>query len=181
MTAVAAPFAASSDGSATEVFRSFEEAVDGSLGDAVFFSPQAPVNGLRLAYSVPGRGALRLELPPGTDAPEWLAGAAEQLVGLLSLRPGWTRGGREIAEGTARKAMQILFELMPFATHPPEWSPLPDGGIQLEWYGREVEIDLEMSAAGEATFYSEDTVRGEVHEGSLPADAQELREDLARA
>jgi hypothetical protein len=54
---------------------------------------------------------------------------------------------------------QVLVKLIDGHSQVPQFFPLPDGGIQVEWYGND-EIEIDVDGSGEA--YAIATSNGEV-------------------
>jgi hypothetical protein len=75
---------------------------------------------------------------------------ARELTRMRELQPGWD-GHRavpiteEAVNGTVRALADVLDE----DSEPPQFFPLPDGGIQVEWYADD-DIEVEIDGKGEA-------------------------------
>lgn len=85
-----------------------------------------------------------------TDWDQLVDVLATELQELISLRPGWD-GGRanSITSKAVYGAVLVLSALLDAESEPPQFFPLPSGGIHLEWLvgGDEVEIDIDDRGA----------------------------------
>lgn len=74
-----------------------------------------------------------------------------ELNRLLELPLGWD--GRHAAR-TTYEAVQTTVDVLPAISDeqsiPPQFFPLPDGGIQVEWHVAGAAIEIEIDGAGEA-------------------------------
>ncbi len=82
----------------------------------------------------------------------WYSNYVEQeLNRLLELPDGWD--GRHAAR-TTFDAVQTTVDVLPAIsdeqTLPPQFFPLPDGGIQVEWHVAGAAIEIEIDGGGEA-------------------------------
>jgi hypothetical protein len=103
----------------------------------------------------PDTGARRLTIEvPGTERwlrPWFVEYVEAGLNGLLALPDGWDgRRGRAITIPAAQFTVQVLAVLMNDASAPPQFFPLPDGGIQAEWHVGGNHIEVEIDGNGEA-------------------------------
>ena len=99
---------------------------------------------------------------------EWLVPyVQERLSELLRLPGGWDgMRARPLTDVAVTSAVHLLFAIATDETLPPQFFPLPDGGIQMEWHvaGESVEIEIDglgdghvsaIDLAGQATFESD--------------------------
>ncbi len=86
-----------------------------------------------------------------TSGQAWLGAHVEQGVNrLLQLEYGWDgRRARPVTDEAVKSGIGLLFMVTSDLSLPPQFFPLPDGGLQMEWHaGRSVEV--EVDAGGEA-------------------------------
>lgn len=85
---------------------------------------------------------------------------ASELSRLVQLRPGWDgRHGKPVTQEAVYGTAGVLINLLDRNSQVPQFFPLPDGGIQVEWYGdNEIEIDVDGSGGA----YVIATSKGEV-------------------
>jgi hypothetical protein len=85
---------------------------------------------------------------------------ASELSRLVQLRPGWDgRHGKPVTQEAVYGTARVLINLLDRNSQVPQFFPLPDGGIQVEWYG-DHEIEIDVDGSGEA--YVIATSKGEV-------------------
>jgi hypothetical protein len=78
---------------------------------------------------------------------DWVA---RELTRLRELRPGWDgHRARSITEEAVNGTVRVLADVLDEESEPPQFFPLPDGGIQVEWYADD-DIEVEIDATGEA-------------------------------
>jgi hypothetical protein len=121
---------------------------------------------------------LRIEVfesSPG-DA-SWYSKAAESVNALLALRRGWdSYGALPTSEHVARKAIDILIDLVGEGARMPAIVPASNGGIQLEWHNSGRDVEIEIDATGAVTAYVEgDGVLNTWTTHELPADPRFLQ------
>lgn len=117
-------------------------------------------------YSISGADTLSLDQPfrrlrievlkcsPGDVS--WFSRAAESVNALLSLRRGWdSYGALPTSEHAARKAVDILIDLVGEGARMPAIVPASNGGIQLEWHNSGRDVEIEIDATGAVTAYVE--------------------------
>lgn len=99
----------------------------------------------------------------------WVNG---ELHRLAELRPGWDgHRAKSITESALYSARLVLSAVLQEDSVPPQIFPLPDGGIQVEWYADdEIEIEIDGSGAAHvlATSASGDMVAEGVVDPHLP-------------
>jgi hypothetical protein len=67
-------------------------------------------------------------------------------------------------------AGNLIDALLSFPLPLPQLVPVPNGGVQLEWVGDAIEVDLELRPDGTAVFVCDDDMMGEEIDGELPDD-----------
>jgi hypothetical protein len=79
-----------------------------------------------------------------------LNSVARELVRLRELRPGWDgRQAQPITPRALYTTVRVLAAVLDELSEPPQFFPLPDGGIQIEWYADD-EIEIHVDADGKA-------------------------------
>lgn len=108
-----------------------------------------------------------LNVAGGADA-RWAPLAAARLRHLLDLPSGWNgRAAPRVSAQAARSAGLILSSLMQASTVSPDIVPKNDGGLQIEWHDRQVDIEIDVPVDGVPSVLVEDLATGEEIEGSL--------------
>ena len=73
-----------------------------------------------------------------------------ELNSLLELRDGWDgRRACAITLSATEATIRLLAALMDETAAPPQFFPLPDGGLQVEWHVGGNSIEVEVDAQGE--------------------------------
>jgi hypothetical protein len=86
-----------------------------------------------------------------TDA-TWVVPVMERLDHLLQLQDGWDGPGTlGIDVDVVQKTIEILARIAAKKTRPPSISPGQDGGLQLAWYVREFELEIDIPRSGDLT------------------------------
>jgi hypothetical protein len=127
----------------------------------------------------PDTGARRLTIDlPGTERwrrPPFVAYVEAGLNSLLELRDGWDgRRARAITIPAVQSTVQVLAALMNEASAPPQFFPLPDGGIQVEWHVGGNDIEVEIDSGGEAHVIAQTSDGADVTEGIATPDRPEV-------
>lgn len=114
--------------------------------------------------------------------PPWLDTAAAKLETLTELGDNWdSYGGRRIAVATVLEVFQLLAGLYALGLTAPTIVPTSNGGIQLEWRVRELELELSFEPNGRMLALFDDASRGESWERELPPrDLAPIRDVLLR-
>jgi hypothetical protein len=88
----------------------------------------------------------------GTGGFAWvLRGIVEELSRLSQLCPRWDGyRAQPITREAIYAAVQVLPYLLDQTSEPPQFFPLPSGGIQVEWLSGSQQIEIEIDQAGEA-------------------------------
>ena len=121
-----------------------------------------------------------VDFAPGhTVAPDavrgWANGARDQLAARLTeladLEQDWDGyGAMAMSPVALNVASHLIDNLLGLPLPPPELVPVPNGGVQLEWDGETVEVDLEIRPDGTAVFVCDDNNTREEIDGVLPDD-----------
>jgi hypothetical protein len=90
--------------------------------------------------------------PAATVATTWLQPVVDRLNHLLQLQDGWDgQGTLGITLEVADKTLETLVLIATENTRPPSISPSQDGSLQLAWYAREFELEIEVPRSGNVT------------------------------
>jgi hypothetical protein len=83
--------------------------------------------------------------------PDWLPQAGKALDELLALPPDWdSYGARAIQPDIVRAARRLLSDVARPDTPQPTLVPTVQGGVQLEWHVRGVDVEIELLTADRA-------------------------------
>lgn len=123
-----------------------------------------------------------VDFAPGhTVAPDAVRGWAgidrahlsEGLDALGALPEDWDGyGAKPVSPLALNMAGNLIDALLRYPLPPPQLVPVPNGGVQLEWVGEAIEVDLELRPDGSAVFVCDDNMMGEEIDGELPDDLQ---------
>ena len=117
-------------------------------------------------------------------ADEGVREAIRRAATLVQLPNGWNSyGARPVSPKTVHHATWFLREaasLIPnLAT--PSVVPTVGGGLQLEWHVQGVDVEIEFSADGSASWCAEDRGSGAASEGPVMGHEDTVRQWLKRA
>lgn len=123
-------------------------------------------------------------LDPTTSAdesPGWLASTDDALRKLTQLSPGWdSYRARPTSTRAAAVARELLRRTMQDETPVPSIVPMSQGGIQLEWHLRGMNIEVTVPPTGSPVeVWCEDLQSGEEGDFAIDGDIDSLREVLA--
>lgn len=86
--------------------------------------------------------------------PNWLYPVLNIFQQLGQLHVNWdTYGGRRIDPEAVVEALQFLGQLFPGDGPVPVIVPTSSGGVQLEWYGDDFDLEVEFAARGGASVF----------------------------
>lgn len=78
--------------------------------------------------------------------PSWMPAVEQRLRGFLDLPENWNcYGERRIDRRAVNASLRVLESLGPRVSEPVV-SPLPDGGVQIEWVRDHLELEVEVRA-----------------------------------
>jgi hypothetical protein len=109
---------------------------------------------LRVRQPPPSEAAdtTNIHSPVRTVEPTWSAQVVKRLNHLLQLQDGWAGPGTLGVEiDVVLKAIEILSRVATEKTRPPSISPGEDGSLQLAWYARKFELEIDVPRAGDVT------------------------------
>jgi hypothetical protein len=93
-------------------------------------------------------------------AAKWIEPVVNRLNHLLQLQDGWGGlGTLHVDPDVVWKTIGTLIRVASERTRPPSISPGPDGSLQLAWYSRDFELEIEVPRSGDptASLYEHDT------------------------
>ncbi len=83
--------------------------------------------------------------PDGASVPSWLAASLPGIGRLMTLPADWDHQGAPAIQRPAIKmALNALIEFMDETSSAPQWTPTPQGGVQLDWHERGVDLEIEF-------------------------------------
>ena len=83
------------------------------------------------------------------NAPEWFPGIVHRLNYLLLLAENWdSYGAKKISQVSAIKVLNILTNNVPDLFPCPDLIPSNDGGIQIEWHIRGIDLEIDVPESG---------------------------------
>jgi hypothetical protein len=98
----------------------------------------------------------------------WLQPVANRLSHLAQLQDGWDGPGTlGVDEGVVLRAFETLALVATEKTRAPSISPGQDGSLQLAWYAREFELEIDIPRSGNPTASLYEHESGEESELSL--------------
>jgi hypothetical protein len=110
-------------------------------------------------------GAQALSDPPVSA---WLVSTMSSLAELARLREDWdSYGSKPIQAPAVETAIRLLLQIAREEPAKPHISPVPGGGVQIEWHTPERALEIEVLPDGGVEYLA---VEGEkLTEGSIPA------------
>ena len=95
------------------------------------------------------RDAFRAESSVDDNTPAWMASVTERLNTLLSLPKNWdSYGAPPITREAVDRVVAVLESLASSITPTPSVGPTPEGGVQVEWHERGVDLELRSDSDG---------------------------------
>jgi hypothetical protein len=122
---------------------------------------QAPATGAKLMLFAESQASTE---PSQAD---WSIPVATRLQHLARLVDGWDGpGSTRIDREVVAKAWRLLVTIAPPEARPPSISPGRDGSLQLAWYTRDFELEIDIPQTGDMAFSLYDQKSGREIEGS---------------
>jgi len=128
--------------------------------------------------------------PDGTinaTSPAWIVAFTRRIENLLKLQDGWDGVGSKRPQlNCVIEALEFLFGSLSHDTLPPQVVPTSEGGIQLEWHTKGIDLEITFSPGLRASFLfssnSGPDFEGSVndHTGFVSATLRVLRSTNAR-
>ena len=98
----------------------------------------------------------------------WAQPVLETINYLLGLKPGWdSYGAPRIKPEVGRAAFDLLRDIMRANTPVPSIVPMGDGGVQIEWHVKGIDLEIEVRSMTQATACFEDLSTKESWEKDL--------------
>ena len=116
-----------------------------------------------------------IETIPLYDGP-WLLSATQAILNFRALSNDWDGAGSPpVAPAVVATAIEVLRRFGTVVEPMSHASPVPGGGVQLEWYLRDRYLEIEVLPNGSLAYLSE--AAGQTKEAALSlADASAIRE-----
>lgn len=119
-----------------------------------------------------------------SEEPVWSAGVTQRIDELLRLPTNWdSYGASPINPSAAAAALRLVLRTADSATPAPQVVPTVEGGLQLEWHERGIDLEIATHPGGRVTLYYFDHRTGKESEDDLGPDLSRLRaalDELAR-
>ncbi len=107
--------------------------------------------------------------------------AIEKLAELLRLPSNWdTYGATMILPEAVVRAIQFIDQMIDNNTPLPSIVPTTNGGIQLEWHTRGIDIEVDLSSASAWEVFWEDHLEGSQWEGIVGQDRSEFQKIIRK-
>jgi len=98
----------------------------------------------------------------------WMRPVLEAFNTLLGLKPGWdSYRAPKVKPEVGRAAFDLLRDIMRAKTPVPSIVPTADGGVQIEWHTKGIDLEIEVRSATQATAYFEHRATDESWETDL--------------
>ena len=108
--------------------------------------------------------------------PVWTRNIEDRLVSFLSLEKGWDAYDAPPPDFDAVvAAFDLLMMISEDSTPAPQVVPTPNGGVQLEWHERGIDLEIEVRSEFQFDVFYENLRTGEVREEEIMADLTPLR------
>jgi hypothetical protein len=141
-------------------------------GDWPAISLRQPVE---LTVELPERG-LRLIFQREGDEPAWFFPTLNALAKVLALPSNWdSYGGRSTDFRAFSGALHTLDRVMGKDTTVPTVVPTAEGGIQLEWHTRGIDLEIEIPPTGPPYVSCQNRQDNTEWEGGLSTNLEQLR------
>jgi hypothetical protein len=119
---------------------------------------------------------------PQPEVRPWYVDLTErELNRLIDLGEGWDGGrARAVTLPALRTTVEVLARLLTQQSPRPQFFPLPDGGIQVEWLVAGNSVVIEVDAQGEAYVLATTSKDSEVADGIISRQTPELMRSVAK-
>lgn len=109
----------------------------------------------------------------------WETDVSNRLEVLQRLNSNWDlQGAYPIRDDVINFAVTMLSGIMANTTPAPQIFPLANGGIQLEWHERGIDLEIEIPRPGDIYFTFDDLRTGTEDEGPLSSNFFKLLEPI---
>ena len=129
---------------------------------------------LQPGLSVPKR-QIFIQLGAAQGNLRWLADHVQTEVNaILALGEGWDgHRAKPITDEAAGSTISLVFALCDDLSLPPQFFPLPDGGVQIEWHVGGEAVEVEIDGSGDAHALVIDDSGAVIVDSALEPDASE--------
>lgn len=115
------------------------------------------------------------------DPLPWLEACVSAVNEFINLPQDWdSHGGVATTLEAAGGALRTLVAIMSRPNPMPELTPVPNGGLALEWHGSGVDLEIEFGAYNDASVYYRDESRDIEWDRSLSDVQDELEKYLSQ-
>src|SRR2546427_9995094 len=126
----------------------YEEAL--SLRSGLYWAsataPEPAVRPIRLVVESRGRTVGFVIRSASSDPPRWVMPALQSIAELTALPPNWdSYGARAINRHIVNASLNLLVSIMRDSTPPPSAVPTAQGGVQLEWHARGIDLEITLN------------------------------------
>jgi hypothetical protein len=127
-----------------------------------------PFHGGEMVVTIPG------SLPPS------ILPTLDAIGQLLNLPQNWdSYGARSIDPSCVGAALNLMLGVLRHDTPPPSVVPTSQGGVQLEWHTRGIDLEIEFVTPSRLRGYFEDRTSGASWEADLTFDLSRMAEALS--
>jgi len=122
-----------------------------------------------------------VEIQASNQTPRCFLKSVEEIVNLLALSPGWNSySAKPIGQQSVVAAIKLLAEFLELESPSPVVVPTVQGGIQLEWHTKGINLEVYVDSPGKISFFAEEIRSGESSEKILAGHEPELRSWIQR-
>jgi hypothetical protein len=133
---------------------------------------------LQFAVQLPA-GTILVELSGEAGEPRWFRPVLKAVSDLGSLPNNWNSyGARPVAIEAVVNVLKLLSLIMTDAIPLPALVPMSNGGIQVEWHTRGIDLEIEVTPAGGRRAALEDSNRNVEWASDATSNLSPLREAL---
>ncbi len=140
----------------TEVWMNYRavRATVAGIATVVVVCVTPPIMGSRLVID---RDAVRAETSVDDDTPSWMTTVKDRITEYLSLSSGWdSYGAPPVTREAVNRIVDVLESLATSDTPTPSVAPTPEGGVQVEWHERGVDLELRSDSDGRLYAFFQD-------------------------
>jgi hypothetical protein len=113
--------------------------------------------------------------------PPWAGPVLQSLSDRWGVKPGWdSYQAKPTNPQLVVKLLNVLSDLMPDSSPPPQITPLSDGGVQAEWHTDEQDFEIVVPADDEPTYYYFNRGTSKDEEGGLDINFAHVQDVIER-
>ncbi len=117
--------------------------------------------------------------PSTSDDVAWVPPVQKRMSEIRRLKNDWDgRGSASVPSETLAFAFSMLSNIMPPRAPAPAIVPLGDGGVQLVWYSRRGEVEVEIARPNQVIIFHQDRVADTEREWEASTDFRRLSDIL---